>query len=93
MFLVSILLVLSALVLVLIARGQLEHGLEFWRSGNRVVFREFSHRGGRLLVLSYAVAVASAACLFVSYRRRERGSRWVVVVLLSFFAILGFAPV
>jgi len=93
MFVVSILLALSALVLVLIARGQLEHGLEFWRGGNPEVFREFSHRGGKLLILSYAVALGSVACLFMSYRRREPGRRWGVLVLLGFFAILGFSPV
>jgi hypothetical protein len=35
----------------------------------------------------------AVACLFASYRRRERAWRWTVLVLLGLFLLFGLAPV
>lgn len=93
MFLLSLILVVGALVMVLGGRGQLEEGFRAWRSGDHELFRQFAHRGTWLLYPAWALAAGGAACLVVSYRRRERAWRWTVAVLLGLFVLLGLAPV
>jgi hypothetical protein len=93
MFLLSLILVVAALVMVLSGRGQLEEGFRAWRSGDHEMFRQFAHRGAWFLYPAWAFAAAGVACLFVSYRRRERACRWTVVALLGLFLLLGLAPV
>ena len=93
MFLVSLALVIAAVLLVLEARGQLEQGVRAWQSGDRDLFRQFSHRGAWLLYPAWALAVGGAACLFVSHRKREPGWRWVVLVVLGLFLLFSLSPV
>jgi hypothetical protein len=92
-FFVSLALVIAAVLLVLGARGQLEQGVRIWQSGNRDLFRDFSHRGAWLFYSAWALAVGGATSLFVSYRRREPGWRWAVLILLGLFLLFGLSPV
>ena len=92
MFLLSLLLLIGALFMVLKGRGQLNEAFQAWHRGDHELFRQFAHRGAWFLYPAWALAAGGAACLFVSYRRRERAWRWVVVVLLGLFLLLGLAP-
>ncbi len=93
MFLLSLILMVGALLLVLEGRGQLEEAFRAWRSGDRELFRQFAHRGAWFLYPAWALAAGGVACLFASYRRRERAWRWTVLVLLGLFLLFGLAPV
>ncbi len=92
-FLLSLILMVGALLLVLEGRGQLEEAFRAWRSGDRELFRQFAHRGAWFLYPAWALAAGGVACLFASYRRRERAWRWTVLVLLGLFLLFGLAPV
>ena len=93
MFLLSLILMLGALLMVLKGRGQLNEAFQAWHSGDHELFRQFAHRGRWFLYPAWALAAGGMACLFASYRRRERAWRWMVVVLLGIFLLLGLAPV
>ena len=93
MFLLSLVLVLGALFLVLKGRGQLNQAFRAWHSGDQELFRQFALRGRWFLYPAWALAAGGAACLFASHRRHERAWRWMVVVLLGLFLLLGLAPV
>ena len=88
MFLLSLILMAGALILVLRGRGQLEEGFRSWRSGDRELFRQFAHRGAWLLYPAWVLAAGGVACLFASYRRRERAWRWTAVVLLVLLVLV-----
>ena len=47
---------------------------------------------GWFIYPAWRLAAGGVACLFASYRRRERAWRWTVVVLLVLFLLLGLAP-
>ena len=92
-FLISLVLVLFALALRLGALGQFQQGYRMMReSGLRTFPEEQSRRGALLLYLSLPLAVASAASIFVSRRRREPAWRWVTVGLLGLYLLVSFAP-
>ena len=93
MFLLSLILMLGALLMVLKGRGQLNEAFQAWHSGDHELFRQFARRGRWFLYPAWALAAGGMACLFASYRRRERAWRWMVVVLLGLFLLLGLAPV
>jgi hypothetical protein len=93
MFLLSLILMLLALLMVLKGRGQLNEAFQAWHSGDHELFRQFAHRGRWFLYPAWALAAGGVACLFISYRRRERAWRWMVVVLLALFLFFGLAPV
>jgi hypothetical protein len=93
MFLSSLMLMVGALLMVLAGRGQLNEAMEAWRNGDHELFRHFAHRGAWLLYPAWALAAGGVACLFASYRRRERAWRWTALVLLALFLLLGLAPV
>lgn len=93
MFLLSLILMCGALLMVLRGRAQLNESFQAWHRGDHEVFRSFAHRGGWFIYPAWALAAGGLACLFASYRRRERAWRWTVVVLLVLFLLLGLAPV
>jgi hypothetical protein len=93
MFLFSLILMFAALAMVLRGRAQLNESFQAWHGGDHEVFRQFAHRGGWFIYPAWALAAGGVACLFASYRRRERAWRWTVVVLLMIFLLFGLAPV
>jgi hypothetical protein len=93
MFLVSLALAIAAVLVVIGARGQFEQGVRAWQSGERARFTQLSHNGAWLFYSAWALAVVGAACLFLSYRKREPAWRWAVLVVLGLFILLSFAPV
>jgi hypothetical protein len=93
MFLLSLILMVGALLMMLKGRGQLNEAFQAWHREDRELFRQLAHRGRWFIYPSWALAAGGAACLFASYRRRERAWRWTVVVLLAIFLLFGLAPV
>ena len=93
MFLLSLFLMVGALLMALAGRGQLNGAIQAWRGGDHELFRQFARRGCWYLYPAWALAAGGVACLFVSYRRRERAWRWMVVILLGLFLLFGLAPV
>lgn len=93
MFLLSLVLVIAAILMALAGRGQLEQGFRAWQGGNRVLLSEFSHRAAWCLYPAWFLAIAGAACLIISRRRRETGWRWTVMVLLGLFLLFSCSPI
>ena len=93
MFLLSLILMAGALFLVLRWRGLLSVGFQAWHPGDKEVFEHFARRGFWFICPAWALAAGGGACLFASYRRRERAWRWMAVVLLVVFLFFAVAPV
>src|SRR4051812_44947149 len=92
-FLLSVAFVLVALSFRLGALGQFQEGYRIRReTGQREFPAEQSRRGAALLYASLPVAVISAVCVFISFRRREPAWRWVTVGLLGLYLLVSFAP-
>jgi hypothetical protein len=92
-FLFSLALALFALALRIGALGQFQEGYRMMReSGLHQFPTEQSRRGAFLLYVSLPLAVMSAACVFVSRRRREPAWRWVTIGLLGLYLLVSFAP-
>lgn len=93
MFLLSLILILGALLMVLLGRRQFNMAFQAWHGGDHELFRHFAHRGAWFIYPAWILAAGGAACLFVSYRRRERAWRWTALILLVLFLLFGLAPV
>jgi hypothetical protein len=92
-FIVSVSLVLIALSLRLWALGQFQEGFRIRaQTGQRDIPAEQSQRGALLLYVSLPLAIAGAASVVISYRRREPAWRWVTVGLLGLYLLVSFAP-
>jgi hypothetical protein len=92
MFLLSLILMVGALFLVFRWRGLLNLAFRAWHRGDPKVFQQFVGRGLWFIFPAWALAVGGGACLFASYRRRERAWRWAAVVLLALFLFFALAP-
>src|ERR1700679_2383926 len=92
-FFLSLALALFAVALRLAALGQFEDGYRMMREAGLHQFPpEQAHRGAFLLYISLPLALISAACVVVSYRRREPAWRWVTIGLLGVYLLVSFAP-
>lgn len=92
MFLLSLILMVGALFLVLRWRGLANLAFQAWHRGDQEVFHQFARRGLWFICPAWALAVGGGACLFASYRRRERAWRWTAVALLALFLLFALAP-
>jgi hypothetical protein len=93
-FCLSLVLALVAIALRFGAQGQFEYGYRLMRETGLHQFPlEQSRSGSFLLYISMPVALLSAVCVVVSFRRREPAWRGVTIVLLALYlVILFFAP-
>jgi hypothetical protein len=53
---------------------------------------EQSRRGAVLMYASLPFAVAGAALVFISFRRREPAWRWITLGLLGLYLLVSIAP-
>jgi hypothetical protein len=92
-FFVSVAFAVLAVALRLGALGQFQDGYRVMReTGVHQFPAEQSHRGAFLLYVSVPLALLSAACAFISYRRREPAWRWITIGLLGIYLLISFAP-
>lgn len=92
-FFLSLAFALLAVALRLGALGELQDGYRMMNQQGLHHFpAEQSHRGALLLYSSLPLALMSAACVFVSHRRREPAWRWITVALLGIYLLVSFAP-
>ncbi|MDB6121442.1 MAG: hypothetical protein JWQ71_435 [Pedosphaera sp.] len=92
-FCLSLVFVLIALSLRFAALGQFQEGYRIRaQTGQREFPSQQSHRGALLLYLSLPLAAASAACMLISYRKKEPAWRWLTIGLLIVYLLISFAP-
>ena len=92
-FLLSLAFALLAVALRLGALGQFQDGYRIMRETGLHEFPAVqSRRGAFLLYISLPLALVSAACVFVSRRRREPAWRWITIGLLGIYLLVSFAP-
>jgi hypothetical protein len=102
-WLVSLVLVLSALFLHLCALGAAQkHVDRFNRAMNspepqrqefQAEAKDFSRKSDAFVISGWVTAAVGLVSLFISHRREESAPRSVVVVLLAFYLLLQFAVV
>ena len=92
-FFLSVAFAVLAVAMRLGALGQFQDGYRVMREAGVHQFpAEQSRRGALLLYISVPLALASAAFVFVSHRRREPAWRWVTIGLLGIYLLVSFAP-
>ena len=92
-FFLSVAFAILAIALRLGALGQFQDGYRVMReTGVHQFPADQSRRGALLLYVSVPLALASAAFVFVSHRRREPAWRWVTIGLLGIYLLVSFAP-
>ena len=92
-FFVSVAFAVVAVALRLGALGQFQDGYRVMsETGVHHFPAEQSRRGAFLLYVSVPLALVSAACVFVSHRRREPAWRCVTIGLLGIYLLISFAP-
>jgi hypothetical protein len=102
-WLVSLVLVLSALFLHLCALGAAQkHVDRFNRAMNspepqrqefQAEAKDFGRKSGAFVISGWVTAAVGLVSLFISHRREESAPQSVVVVLLAFYLLLQFAVV
>jgi hypothetical protein len=102
-WLVSLVLVLSALFLHLCALGaaqkhvdRIHHAMnsaEPQRQEFQTEAKDFSRKSDAYVILGWVTAAVGLVSLFFSHRREEPAPRSVMVVLLAFYMLLQFAVV
>lgn len=92
MFLVALLLILGALSLVLRGRAELSQAFQAWHRGEREEFARLAAQARWLLVPAWTLAAGATVFLIASRRRQEPAWRWLVLLLLALFLLLGLLP-